>query len=314
MTSSTNSMHATWRGARRSVKLWCGTSDAARLYFVDCRAGTLHWLDDGDGEPAHAGRFPRCPPASCRPTTVAWSWCSTTGCTCSIPTPAVRAARSLPRGARRPCNDACADLDGNLITGKLNLGPAEGSAWWYSADRRLAHARRRHLEHERPDRRGARRRDDADHRRHVGAVLLVPLRPGDRGGRAARPCSATSARSTACPTARRSTPTAGCGARSSAAGSWRGSRPTGSIARCRVPVANPTDVTFGGPDLDRLYVTSIAARRGRARRRAARDRRPRRVRPAPSPRARGSASTAARTRSWNCARRSRGAGSSRPVS
>jgi sugar lactone lactonase YvrE len=24
-------------------------------------------------------------------------------------------------------------------------------------------------------------------------------------------------------------------------------------------VANPTDVTFGGPDLDRLYVTSVAA-------------------------------------------------------
>jgi hypothetical protein len=30
-------------------------------------------------------------------------------------------------------NDACADLDGNLITGKLNVGPGEGSAWWYSA-------------------------------------------------------------------------------------------------------------------------------------------------------------------------------------
>jgi L-arabinonolactonase len=30
-------------------------------------------------------------------------------------------------------NDLCADLDGNLITGKLNLAPgAEGSAWWYS--------------------------------------------------------------------------------------------------------------------------------------------------------------------------------------
>jgi sugar lactone lactonase YvrE len=26
-----------------------------------------------------------------------------------------------------------------------------------------------------------------------------------------------------------------------------------------MPVANPTDVTFGGPDLDRLYVVSIGA-------------------------------------------------------
>lgn len=28
-------------------------------------------------------------------------------------------------------NDMVADFDGNLITGKLNLGPAEGSSWWY---------------------------------------------------------------------------------------------------------------------------------------------------------------------------------------
>jgi sugar lactone lactonase YvrE len=33
-------------------------------------------------------------------------------------------------GAR--ANDLCADLDGNLLSGTLNLGPAEGSAWWYS--------------------------------------------------------------------------------------------------------------------------------------------------------------------------------------
>ena len=47
-------------------------------------------------------------------------------------------------------NDACADLDGNLVTGKLNLGPGEGSAWWYSAAARLAAARPRHRQHQRP--------------------------------------------------------------------------------------------------------------------------------------------------------------------
>ncbi|MGE4164116.1 MAG: SMP-30/gluconolactonase/LRE family protein [Vicinamibacterales bacterium] len=30
------------------------------------------------------------------------------------------------------CNDLCADLSGNLITGRLNIGPGEGSAWWCS--------------------------------------------------------------------------------------------------------------------------------------------------------------------------------------
>ncbi len=32
-------------------------------------------------------------------------------------------------------NDACADLDGNIITGKLNLAPGDGSSWQYSHTR-----------------------------------------------------------------------------------------------------------------------------------------------------------------------------------
>jgi len=37
---------------------------------------------------------------------------------------------------------------------------------------------------------------------------------------------------------------------------------TAGLARTvAVPVLNPTDVTFGGPDLDRLYVVSIGANR-----------------------------------------------------
>ena len=57
----------------------------------------------------------------------------TTGCTSSIPIAARAAARRYPDAIGGRCNDACADLDGNLITGKLNMGPEEGSAWWYSA-------------------------------------------------------------------------------------------------------------------------------------------------------------------------------------
>ena len=34
---------------------------------------------------------------------------------------------------------------------------------------------------------------------------------------------------------------------------------TGGLDRTlAMPVSNPTDVTFGGPDLDRLYVVSVA--------------------------------------------------------
>ncbi|HMG26349.1 MAG TPA: SMP-30/gluconolactonase/LRE family protein [Acidimicrobiia bacterium] len=103
-----------------------------RLYFVDCLASTVHWVDDGS-EDLHSV------PTTTMPTGL-------------VPTDDGRLVVVLEDGlflldpdrgesellARYPeqlggrCNDACADLDGNLITGKLNLGPAEGSAWWYS--------------------------------------------------------------------------------------------------------------------------------------------------------------------------------------
>ncbi|HEX4821432.1 MAG TPA: SMP-30/gluconolactonase/LRE family protein [Acidimicrobiales bacterium] len=103
-----------------------------RLYFVDCMKSTLHWLEDGSDE-LHTVATPSMP-------------------TGVVPCDDGRLLVVLddglhlvdPDGARWEllthypdeiggrCNDACADLDGHLITGKLNLGPAEGSAWWYS--------------------------------------------------------------------------------------------------------------------------------------------------------------------------------------
>ncbi len=104
-----------------------------RLYFVDCAARTLHWLDGGEGAPATLAA----------PSMIAGI----------VPTDDGRLVGALDDGlhlidpdagmfeplAPYPdelggrANDACADLDGNLITGTLNLGPADGSAWWYSA-------------------------------------------------------------------------------------------------------------------------------------------------------------------------------------
>jgi len=103
-----------------------------RLYFVDCATWGLCWLDDGVDRPQSL----RCP---------------------SMPTGIVATddgrlvvtlddglhlldpddgqwelLTSFPDGLGARANDLCADLDGNLISGTLNLGPAEGSAWWYS--------------------------------------------------------------------------------------------------------------------------------------------------------------------------------------
>ena len=108
-------------------------------------------------------------------------------------------------------------------------------------------------------------------------------------------------------------PTAACGPRSWAARSSARFTVNGLDRTLALPVANPTDVTFGGPDLDRLYVTSIAG--------AAGDDSldgallvidglgvPR------SARARGHPALTARTRSWNSARPCSCRGLNRPVS
>jgi sugar lactone lactonase YvrE len=103
-----------------------------RLYFVDCFANTIHWIEHGS-EDLHGMPVPSMP-------------------TGLVPTEAgglvvvlddgfylvdpdrgtVALLTPFPTEIGGRCNDLCADLDGNLITGKLNLGPAEGSAWWYS--------------------------------------------------------------------------------------------------------------------------------------------------------------------------------------
>src|SRR6476646_10673127 len=95
-----------------------------RLYFVDCATSTLHWVEDGQ-EALHTLQ------TGSMPTGV-------------VPTDDGRVVVALqdglhvidpdsgstqlltryPSGLGDRANDACADLDGNLVTGTLNLGPA----------------------------------------------------------------------------------------------------------------------------------------------------------------------------------------------
>jgi sugar lactone lactonase YvrE len=226
-----------------------------RLYFVDCLASTLHWLEDGSDE-LHTLAAPSMP-------------------TGVVPTDDDRLVVALEDGLSvvdpddgrwvflvgypselgGRCNDACADLDGNLVTGKLNLGPAEGSAWWYS-------------------RRDGWRLLDPDISNTNGPAALTldgatTLIVGD-----------TSKHYFAYPY----DPRAGTvGARrvfgdvtelgggpdgstlDADDGLWCALFDGGQIARfttagldctVTVPTANPTDVTFGGADLDHLYVVS----------------------------------------------------------
>jgi sugar lactone lactonase YvrE len=226
-----------------------------RLYFVDSLASTVHWVED-ESEDLHTV------PTASLPTGL-------------VPTDDGRVLVVLEDGlflldpdegvfellARYPdrldgrCNDACADLDGNLITGKLNLGAAEGSAWWYSRTE------------------GWRLLDpDISNTNGPAAVVL--------GGRMTLIIGDTSAHYYSYPY----DPSAGTvgqrrifgdlsaldggadGATVDADGAlwcalFDGRRvvrfTTDGLDRTvALPVQNPTDVTFGGTDLDHLYVVS----------------------------------------------------------
>jgi len=98
-----------------------------RLYFVDCAAQTLHWLQGGDGDlqtmtlPSMAAGLV---PAGDGTLVAALD----DGLHVIDPDAGTARLLSLypdELGAR--ANDACADLSGNIVTGTLNLGPGLGS-------------------------------------------------------------------------------------------------------------------------------------------------------------------------------------------
>ena len=226
-----------------------------RLYFVDCVGSTLHWLES-DSDTLHTVRAPSMPSGV-------------------VPTNDDRLVVVLDDGlyvvdpdraewellTRYPeelggrANDACADLDGNLITGKLNLGPAEGSAWWYSV-------------------RDGWRLIDPDISNTNGPTVAV------LDGKMTLIIGDTSAQYYSY----RYSPTTGAvGDRSvfgdvssleggpdgatldEDGGLWCALYDGGQLVRFTttgldrtvpMPMRNPTDVTFGGVDLDRLYVVS----------------------------------------------------------
>jgi sugar lactone lactonase YvrE len=104
----------------------------SRLYFEDCAALTLHWLEDGSDE-LHTFKPPSMPTGIVptedgRLVVVLDDGLHVVDVDAG--TSALVAAYPDELGGR--CNDACADLAGNVITGKLNMGPAEGSVWRWS--------------------------------------------------------------------------------------------------------------------------------------------------------------------------------------
>jgi sugar lactone lactonase YvrE len=227
-----------------------------RLYFVDCLSSTLHWLEGGQGEA-------RTLAVSSMPTGL-------------VPTEDGRLLVALDdglhvvdpdRGAHElvaaypaaiggRCNDLCADPAGNVVTGKLNLGPAEGAAWQWSA----AH--------------GWRHLDDGIANTNGPAVVdldgVTTLLIGDTSAHyyayAYDPEAATVGERRVFGDVSELAGAPDGATVDAEGGYWCALVGGAQLARfttkgldrtVEVPAENPTDVTFGGPDLDRMYVPTI---------------------------------------------------------
>jgi sugar lactone lactonase YvrE len=228
-----------------------------RLYFVDCAAQTLHWLIGEDTE-LHTLRLPSMAAGIVPTEDGALIACLSDGLHRVDPDAgSTSLVTTYPEDLGPRANDACADLSGNLITGTLNLQKAEGSSWWYSSDDGW-----RLLDPDISNTNGPTvgvlegsmtliigdtatqyysYPYDPEHgtvgpRTYGDVAQLEGLADGatldeDGGLWCALVGGSQLARFTA----------------------------TGLDRTVAVPAANPTDVTFGGPGLDRLYVVSVAS-------------------------------------------------------
>jgi L-arabinonolactonase len=104
-----------------------------RLYFVDCGTQMLHWLD-GAEPPLQSFALPSMPAGMALADDGRIVAALNDGLhVIDADARTTELLAAYPPGLGERANDAAADLDGNLVTGTLNLVPGPGSYWWYSA-------------------------------------------------------------------------------------------------------------------------------------------------------------------------------------
>ena len=229
-----------------------------RLYFVDCGTQTLHWLD-GAEPPLRSLAMPTIPTGVVLTEDDRVIVALGDGLYLVDPDGGrIDLVTEYPEGLGGRANDARADLDGNLVTGTLNLAPGPGSYWWYSASA------------------GWRKLDDGINSANGPVVLDVDgdrtLVFGDTHAQViyaydydGKQGIATNRRAFADTRALGGSPDGACA--DDAGGIWGAVFGGGKLARYTfdgrtetivTAVEIPSDVTFGGPDLDRLFFTSLA--------------------------------------------------------
>src|SRR5215210_5313738 len=110
-----------------------------RVNLVDGGTQTLHWLD-GAEPPLESLKMPSLPTGLVIADDGRLVVALDDGLYVVDPdTGTTELLSPYPDGLGGRANDANADLDGNLVTGTLNIVPAPGSYWWYSASEGWRH-------------------------------------------------------------------------------------------------------------------------------------------------------------------------------
>lgn len=229
-----------------------------RLYFVDCAAQTLHWLDEAE-PPLRSLPMPSMPAGLVLADDGRLVVALDDGLHVVDPDAGTTVlVTPYPEGLGGRANDAGADLDGNLVTGTLNLVPGPGSYWWYSASSGW-----RQLDDGIGNANGPVVLDLDGHRTLIfadtQASKLYAYAYDGVGG------NADQRRVFADTSELNGVPDGACA--DDAHGVWTCVLGAGQIARYShdgldelidAGVELPSDVTFGGADLDRMYFVSIA--------------------------------------------------------
>ncbi|HET6792912.1 MAG TPA: SMP-30/gluconolactonase/LRE family protein [Acidimicrobiales bacterium] len=229
-----------------------------RLYCVDCATNRLCWLEEGR-PPLHSMPVPSLPTGMALTGDDRLVLALDDGLhVVDTERRTTEALATYPEGLGR-ANDLNADLDGNLVTGTLNLAGGPGSYWWFSS------------------RSGWVLLDEGIGNANGPVVLEVDGRMTlvfadttanriyayDYDGRIGRVGQRRTLSDT---TELGGAPDGACA--DGQAGVWSCILGPGRVVRLRgdrvdcsvdVGVSLPSDVTFGGPDLDRMFVTSIAS-------------------------------------------------------
>ena len=235
-----------------------------RLYLVDCATQQLHWLDRGE-PPLHSLQLPSMPAGTVLTDGDQLVACLDDGLYVIDPDAGTaEILATYPDGMHGRANDANADGSGNLVTGTLNMGPAPGASWWYSAADGW-----RLLDDDIGNTNGPVVIDiDGEPTLVLGdttaAVVYAYPYDGRAGTVGARRVFGDHRALGGSPDG--ATADAENGVWSCVLGAGKIARFTASGLDRTVdmPMANPSDVTFGGPDLDRMFVVSIALNLGEA--------------------------------------------------